>query len=63
MNYVVHVKRGEDDRLIYLGSDDGVLDKRAEDIIKLNKGDVVRGDWTQALQSSSKYAPRTKSAK
>ena len=60
MNYVVYVKRGEDDRLIYLGSDDGVLDKRAKDIIKLNKGDVVRGDWTQALQSSSKYAPKVR---
>ncbi|MDB4809375.1 hypothetical protein OAH21_01570 [bacterium] len=62
MNYVVHVRRGEDDRLIYLGSDDGVLDKRAEDIIKLNRGDVVKGDWTQALKSSSKYAPRIRGA-
>ncbi len=62
MNYVVHVKRGEDDKLIYLGSDDGVLDKRAEDIIKLSKGDVVQGDWTKALGSSSKYAPRVRSA-
>ncbi len=62
MNYVVHVKRGEDDKLIYLGSDDGVLDKRAEDIIKLDGGDVVKGDWSNALQSSSKYAPKTRVA-